>query len=71
MKSFTKTNLEEYPSLLAVILEMWDTAAVHRKWTTWFMLHGAAIAIHEVDPPLAAELVFLRELWAEIFGFGA
>lgn len=68
---YPATELEDYPALCSVISEMWDSSKPANKWSTWFCLHGATVAVLDENQALAAELVFLRELWADMNGFGS
>lgn len=68
---YPATELEDYPALCTVITTLWDSSSESTKWSMWFCLHGAAVAVLEENQALAAELVFLRELWANMRGFGA
>ena len=68
---YPATELEDYPALCSVIFTMWNSHKPSNKWSTWFCLHGAAVAVLDDNQQLAAELVFLRELWADMHGFGS
>lgn len=70
--STTKSELEQHPVLAGVVEVLWKNTQYNfesSKWSTWFSLHGAANAVYDYNEVLAAELIFLRKLWAGMCGF--